>query len=87
MTGRSPSGSGRDASGAGLLPGTVIAVNRTLLDGSVDARNEGTMLGVNRTGIAFTDRLLEAVEVGLDRRGQPSVFDALALGADDSLFL
>ncbi len=45
------------------------------------------MLGLDGVGVAFIGGLLEAVEVSLDRRGKPPVFDALALGAKDSLFL
>jgi hypothetical protein len=62
-------------------------MDRALLNRLVDAGDQSAMLGRHLVGVTVGDSLLEAVEVSLYRRGQTPIFDALTLGAEDSLFL
>ena len=80
-------GASGDACCAGLLAGTVTTVNGATLDGFVDLGDQSTVLGFHGIGVAFIYRRFKAMEVSLDRAGEPSVFDALTLGAKDSFFL
>ena len=51
-----PSRRGADARGAGLLARGVVAVNRAVLGGLVDQRDELAVLGVDRLAVAGLDR-------------------------------
>jgi hypothetical protein len=62
-------------------------MQRAALDRLVDQLHDAAVLGVGELGVVGGDGRLEAAEVGLDRRGVTPVLAALALGAQDALFL
>jgi hypothetical protein len=62
-------------------------MQRAALDRLVDQLHDAAVLGVGKLGVAGGGRGLEAAEIGLDRRRVAPVLAALALGAQDALFL
>ena len=58
-----------------------------LLDGLVDPRDQGPVLGLGGSVIAGLNRTLEAAEVRLDGACEAAVLLPLALGTEDALLL
>ena len=81
------SAAGEQASGAGLLVGARVAVQRAALDGLVDRALQAHVLGLGGRASPLLHGRFEVAEVGLDRRGVAAVLEALALGAQDALLL
>src|SRR5262245_33018159 len=63
----SGSAGGAQASGAALLAGAGVLVQRPALDGAVDQRHKFLVIGVGGRIVAGRDGGLEAAEVRLDR--------------------
>ena len=64
-----------------FLRAPVFLCMRALLDGLVDARDQGAVLGLDRGGVAALDSALEPPEIGLDRARKEPVLGSLPLAA------